>query len=241
MKKQFSKVILGISTLAISSVGLMSTATADYRSSSYGSNSDYVMADVVRSEPIYKTVTVSRPERVCEEVEVYDEPRYSSRRDRRRRGSDSTAGGTIAGGIIGGVIGRQIGGGSGRDAATIAGVLIGSAIGNDNAARNNEYRRRAEERDRRGEYDDYRVRTEQRCHTRTERSTEERLDGYNVTYFLNGQEYQTRTRNKPGSQIRVRVTVTPVNEGSYRDYDDDLYEGRYETNYEDSRYEDYDY
>jgi len=192
MKKQLAKFVLFTTAFTVGTLGFVNTAAADYRNTSYKQNSDYVMADVVRSEPIYKTVTVSRPERVCEEVEVYDRRDRYNRRARHHH-HDDTAGGTIAGGVIGGVLGRQIGKGSGRDAATIAGVLIGSAIGHDNAAKNKRSNHRSDHR----RDDNYRVRTEQRCHVNTERFTEERMDGYRVTYFLNGQEYQTRTRRKP--------------------------------------------
>jgi len=235
MKSSLLKNLL--STSAISLIVLFNQSVLadhdDYSDRSYDrsyNNSEYIMVDVVRAEPFYKTVTVSRPERVCEEVEVYDSrrDRYYNRRARHRH--DQTAGGTIAGGIIGGVIGRQFGKGKGRDAATIAGVLIGSAIGHDQESQKSGSRRH---RDR--DYDrEYDVQTEQVCRVRTERFTEERIAGYDVTYRLDGRNYTTRTKREPGSQMRIRISIDDYgysgSSSDYRDYDDE---------YDD--YQDYDY
>ena len=187
----------------------------EYTSSS--TQTKYVYADVVDVDPIVRFVTVSRPERVCQQVEY--------RNDHRGRRHDS-AGGTIAGGLLGGVIGRQFGGGKGRDAATIAGVLIGSAIGHDSEANNT----------RRSRGRDYETRTREHCETRYERHEEERIDGYNVTYIFQGETYTTRTEYEPGEKIRLAVNARPVPEydrgrrsststneqnDRYRDYDND--------------------
>lgn len=193
----------------------------DYARSS--TQTKYIYADVVDVDPIIRYVTVSRPERVCEQVEYRDD-RY----DRRSR--HQSAGGTIAGGLIGGVIGRQIGGGKGRDAATIAGVLIGSAIGHDNEHKNRD----------RDDHRDYEVRTREQCQTRYQRHEEERIDGYTVTYRFQGETYTTRTEYQPGDKIRLAVSARPApdyqrgqNDRSYdRDYrrdgrDDDRYDDRY--------------
>jgi len=40
--------------------------------------------------------------------------------------------------------------------------------------------------------------------------SEERLEGYDVTYRYDGEVYSTRTRNDPGDTIRVSVSVVPV-------------------------------
>jgi uncharacterized protein YcfJ len=80
---------------------------------------------------------------------------------------------------------------------TAVGAILGSAIGN---------RSSQTPRDR----DDVRYDTVQRCETISETRQEERIDGYHVTYLYNGREYTTRTRNDPGSRIRVRVTVNPA-------------------------------
>jgi len=149
---------------------------------------NYDFARVTAVRPIVRLVTVSVPRRECWNEEV--------RVDRRR--SSGTAGATIAGGLLGGVIGRQFGDGSGRDALTVVGALVGSAIGNDAASSN------------RRQTSSTRYETVQRCEVRDEVREEERIDGYEVTYLYNGQEYTTRTRNDPGDRIRVRVSVNPA-------------------------------
>ncbi len=188
------KLIISLATASLAVIPSLSAEYSDYSENSrYSSNQTrYVYADVIDTQPIKRYVTVSRPERVCEEVE------YHPRRHRRHNSS----GGTIAGGLLGGVIGRQFGGGKGRDAATVAGVLIGSAIGHDNEV--NKERRHKDQR--------HETRTRQECSTRYTRSQEERIDGYNVTYSYLGETFNTRTRYEPGKQIRLAVNVRPVEE-----------------------------
>ena len=157
-----------------------SYSTAGYRTA----RNEYDFAEVIEARPIVRIVTVSVPRRECWSEEVYVD-------DRR---SGGTAGATIAGGLLGGVIGRQIGGGSGRDAMTLVGAIVGSAIANDSAQA-------------RGGRGDGHFRTVQRCETREEVREEERIEGYEVTYLYNGREYTTRTRNDPGSRLRVRISV----------------------------------
>ena len=173
----------------------------------------YEEAQVLDIEPIVRQVRVERPRRECWDEEVYDERpvrnygRYGA--PGRRAG---TAGPTIAGGIIGGVIGRQFGSGKGRDAMTLVGTLVGASIANDRAqARrygNRGYRDAGYEYERRPV-------TVERCRVDTETFSEERVEGYNVTYAYQGEEYTMRMDEPPrGDTIRLRVHATPV-----RDYD----------------------
>jgi uncharacterized protein YcfJ len=148
--------------------------------------SDYVYARVVRVEPMVRLVTVQRPREEC-----WDEVVYVA--DSRPR----VAGPAIAGGIIGGAIGRQFGGGSGRDALTVIGALAGSAVASERAARNQA-----------GRY--ARPTTVQRCEVTTRRFTEERIEGYRVTYQYRGRHYTMRTSEPPGNRVRLRVNAVPV-------------------------------
>ena len=150
--------------------------------------SDY--ARVVDVQPIYRTVRVQTPQRECWDEVVYED------RSRRRNGNAPAA---IAGGIIGGVVGHQFGSGRGNDAMTVLGTLVGSAIARDVAA----------DRTRRDHHGYQEARTVQRCETRTEVSSEQRVDGYKVTYEYDGRHYVTRTREHPGDRVAVQVTVTP--------------------------------
>jgi uncharacterized protein YcfJ len=149
----------------------------------------YDYAPVTRVEPIVRQVRIETPRREC-----WDETRLVETRP--HISEPAVAGRTLLGGLIGGVIGHQIGSGRGNDAATIAGAVIGSGVGYDIA------RRRV------GTSTEERV--VQRCATRYEKQTEERIDGYRVTYEYNGREYTTRMPHDPGERIRVRVAVSPA-------------------------------
>jgi uncharacterized protein YcfJ len=163
------------------------TATASGRG-----HSDYVYARVVHVEPMVRYVTVERPREEC-----WDEVRYVPDGGRAR-----VAGPTIAGGIIGGAIGRQFGDGRGRDALTVLGTLAGAAVAGERAARNQAYsaqRTRATT-----------ATTVRRCEVTTRRYTEERIEGYRVTYKYRGRHYSLRTAEPPGDRIRLRVSAVPV-------------------------------
>ncbi len=148
-------------------------------------------AKVVDVEPIVRTVRVQTPRRECWDEEV--------RRPLSARHGDS-AGSMIVGGLIGGVIGHELGRrvnkGRGRPAATIAGTLIGASIGHDQSSG------RAER--------EHEYAYEQRCQTYTDHHTEERVDGYRVTYRYKGEEFVTRMPYDPGKRLRVRVRVSPI-------------------------------
>lgn len=149
-------------------------------------------ANVINVEPIVRVVDVSTPHEECWEEEV----RYPGRSAGHGHGHGS-AGSIIIGGLIGGVIGHQFGKGRGRDVATAAGAMIGASVGHDNSAYHDD--------------DDYEeVGYERRCRTTHERRTEERVDGYRVTYDYQGEVFTTRMSRDPGRRIPVRVSVRPV-------------------------------
>jgi uncharacterized protein YcfJ len=169
---------------------VLSTLAANAAVASHGRNgsAEYVYARVVAVEPIVRHVTVERPRRECWQEVVYG-PAHPYR----------IAGPTIAGGVIGGAIGRQFGSGSGRDAMTLIGTLAGAAVANQRAVRNQAYRAtetRAVEVD--------------RCELVTERYTEERIDGYRVTYQYQGRRYTMHTHEHPGERVRLQVSVRPA-------------------------------
>lgn len=148
-------------------------------------------AEVIHVEPIIRTVEIAVPERECWEEEVrfpagYGQPVSPTR--------------AIAGGIIGGVIGNQVGRGRGKTAATIAGTVLGASIGHD-LARRSAARAHGD-----------RIAYEQRCRTIQRYRTEERTEGYWVTYRYRGETFKTRLPYDPGDRLTVRVTVAPVRE-----------------------------
>jgi uncharacterized protein YcfJ len=171
-------------TLSVLATGAAATSQA--------ATTSYVYARVVDVEPIVRHVTVQRPRRECWEEIVYQ---------REPAGRPfGAAGQTLAGGIIGAAIGRQFGGGSGRDAATVAGAIAGSAVANERAHRVVAAR---------GPGAVHAVPVE-RCEVVNERFTEERIDGYWVTYAYQGQRYRMRTSQPPGDRVQLRVSVQPV-------------------------------
>ncbi|NNC96845.1 MAG: glycine zipper 2TM domain-containing protein [Gammaproteobacteria bacterium] len=223
MNTKFAKIL----ALVVSGALFTSPAWAGHEMPEYTSGSQsqtrYVYADVTHVEPIKRYVTVSTPERVCEDVA------YRHRQDQRHQ----TAEGTIAGGLIGGLIGRQFGGGKGRDAATVAGVLIGSAIGHD---------KEADKRSRDRDYDNE-VYTREECHTRYSKQREERIEGYTVSYLFQGEEYVTRTRYAPGDKIRIALSIRPApeNDSDYSEQGADRYRGSRDDDQDYGEYAEYDY
>lgn len=138
-------------------------------------------AKVVSSTPIYRQVRVSEPRQECHEQRVV----Y---RDRGYRDSDA-----LVGALIGGVVGHQFGSGRGNAAATAAGALIGASVATDG-------RRHSRER----------VSYEPVCETVHETRYEERIEGYDVSYKLNGRLYHTRLPYDPGRRLAVNVDVRPL-------------------------------
>lgn len=169
------------------------TAAADPRS-----RSGVEYARVVDVTPIVRQVRVETPARECWRETEYRTVRHEERYyDGRPAGSAVPA---IAGGILGGVIGSQFGSGSGRDAMTALGVVVGAGMAAE-AARNDGHRQVSYEQ---------RPVTVERCQTTVAYQTEERIDGYRVTYVYAGREYTTTTASHPGNRIPVRVTVVPA-------------------------------
>jgi len=177
--------------LLISSVALSGFSASAMASHGHGERDHgvYDYARVIDVRPIVHQVRVRTPVRECWQETVYEE----------RGPYTNTIGPTIVGGLIGGVIGSHFGSGNGRDAMTVAGTLVGSAIGHDAALSRNR--------------DGYYGRTAypvQRCETSYRYRTEDRIDGYHVTYKYQGRTFSTRTASDPGKRIRVRVDVRPV-------------------------------
>jgi len=88
---------------------------------------------VVRSRPVYRTVTIRTP---------YEECRY--RRVPVYRNDLDVPVAALIGGFAGGVLGHQIGKGHGKDAATLGGAAAGALLGSDIALRHRRvsYRKR---------------------------------------------------------------------------------------------------
>ena len=171
-----------ILTVAALGIGVSNVAWAGHNRST-----DYVYARVVGVQPIVRYVAVDRPRQECWEELAYP-----------RTGRVNVAGQTLAGGVIGGAIGRQFG--RDRDAMTLIGAFVGSAVAHERA-----------ERVRAAYAQGYgRPVPVERCQIVHDRITEERIEGYRVTYRYRGARHTIRTHELPGERIRLRVSAVPV-------------------------------
>lgn len=183
MKRLFLIVVLATVVVVVP------TTYAEHNADRHNHNAFYDEARVMNVEPIKRIVHVSVPDRECWDEEVHYPGAHVDAADAARN--------VFVGGIIGGIVGHQFGSGRGKDAATLAGTLIGASIAHDRAKKM------------RTAQDEY-VAYEQRCRIVYQQRTEERVDGYWVTYRYQAETFRTRLPYDPGAYIRVRVRITPV-------------------------------
>jgi uncharacterized protein YcfJ len=160
-----------------------------YWSGSLQAATVYEEAQVLSSTPIYRVVESSTPSQECWEEEVVREAGY---RDQR----------SATPGILGAVIGGALGNAAGhhkrnQQVGTVVGAILGGSIGRDigsaNASRQAEY-----------------VDVVERCRTVHNVQQQEKLIGYDVRYSYNGLEQTVRLPDDPGTTLRVRVDIQPV-------------------------------
>ena len=137
-----------------------------------------VSARVVGVEPLVRHVTVDRPRERCWN-EVVREPVRPF----------GVVGQTAAGSIVGAAIGRQFGSGNDRDTLTVLGAIAGGAVAHRRAVVNEGYATRDV--------------TVQRCEVVNDRVTEQVVDGYLVTYRLDGRNYTMQTDRHPGDYVQL--------------------------------------
>ena len=175
--------------LLVIGIQLSAFVSADH---SETGNAYYAYGEVIKSQPIVRQTTQRIPRNECHLV------RSSHTVDRPRR---NRALPTLFGGILGGVIGHQFGGGRGKTALTIAGALAGASIAG-NAGNSDQHRTTY-----RG--DSYRQ--AERCRVVHDVQNVETIDGYLVTYLYRGKQFTRTMAEAPGSTIRIRIQVEPVN------------------------------
>jgi uncharacterized protein YcfJ len=149
-----------------------------------------VSARVVGVEPVVRYVAVDRPREQCWD-EVVREPVRPF----------GVVGQTAAGSIIGAAIGRQFGSGNDRDTLTVLGAVAGGAVAHRRAVVNEGYAARDT--------------TVRRCEVVNDRVTEEVVDGYLVTYRLEGQNYTMRTDRYPGDWVQIAARPVGVTRVRY--------------------------
>jgi uncharacterized protein YcfJ len=165
------------------------TTTAVYARHDRNDSDYYDKARVVNVEPITRMVHVTVPQRECYQEEVRT-PVYEG-------GRSSSAGGAVVGGVVGGILGHKLS--KGKGAATVAGTLLGAAVGNEVGKANAAPPSYHEE-----------IAYVDRCEVRQISRTEERIDGYRVTYEYKGETFTTHMPYDPGKHLRVRISVAPV-------------------------------
>ena len=143
-------------------------------------------AQVVAVQPITKSVTTSKPRRVCRDEQVAVPETYKDK---------NQIGGAVVGGLVGALAGHQIGGGKGKTLATVGGAAAGAFAGHEIQKRHQENNAS-------------RMETRNVCHTVTDKSTSSKTVGYDVTYTLNGQAGHIRMDHNPGVG-----TGLPVHDG----------------------------
>ena len=114
-------------------------------------------------------------------------------------------GGAVIGGVAGAILGNQVGKGSGRQAATAVGAVVGAFAG-DRIGNQGQYQPQYQAQYQ-PQYQEV-PREVTRC--RTVNDVQTRITGYRVNYEYRGQTYSALTRENPGHQMPVRVTVEPV-------------------------------
>ena len=106
----------------------------------------------------------------------------------------TSGGGAVLGAVVGAAIGNAVGAGAGRALATGVGAVAGATFGDHVEAAQSPPQ-------------DVTVRS---CQAAT--GYETRVVGYDVVYEYQGQRYQTRLAQDPGSRVALNVQVTPVGE-----------------------------
>jgi len=140
------------------------------------SNARY--ASVLGVQPVTRTIAQNSPRQECHDVAV----------QQRLPERDGNVGGTVLGAVIGGLAGHQVGGGKGRDLATVGGAVAGGFIGN-RIDRNHVGGRVVNT-------------TQQQCNTVNDRTTSEKVVGYDVTFRNpDGSVGMKRMGSRPGSRI----------------------------------------
>lgn len=157
--------------MATALVGVASCATAETIASN-------VKGTVTEVQPLTRLVSVERPHRSCNTVEV---PVYGN------VGGGASAGDVLGGMIIGGLLGKGV---SGNDKGAAAGAVIGGMISADKKTQQSIIG----------------YRQENRCTTEYITELQERNAGYRVTIEVEGNTIQTVTdrRYRVGQRVEVR-------------------------------------
>lgn len=145
-----------------------------------------VEVPVVSVDPVVRTVTEKIPHRTCWDEQVRVEHRHNGHHKKA-----PTVVGAIIGGVAGGAIGRN---NRHQPLLAGAGAALGAAIAHDAS-----HKQRVS----------YRYVTEERCEVDYELRDKEQITGYRVGYRYGDNVYYTRTTHRPGSTMRVNISIEP--------------------------------
>ena len=177
--------------IAIAVAGSLSTSVLAGNNYANDSFSHYDYARVVNVNKVIEKVKYNQPVEKCWDEKVRYQNRYA------KKSTSKTP--DVIGAIVGAAVGNRFGKGSGRDAATVAGALLGGSIGRD--VRKNSHKHHG---------DEYSVKTVRQCATHNEVRYEDQLAGYEVQYRYKDKVFTTQMDTHPGNEIKVQVTVVPV-------------------------------
>ena len=154
--------------------------------------------DVIRSEPLYKTITKEVPYEECFDEEY--EQKVPTYRNRHKKSNNNIGLDTLIGVTGGVVVGNQIGKGNGRVAAKIIGGLLGGVIANG---------MREDKRSYKNNHDDYYYETKsiRKCQTKYSTYKEEVHMGYKNYFLYNGNEIYKITKN-PKKRILIKNRIS---------------------------------
>lgn len=135
--------------------------------------------NVMKSEPIYKTITTRTPYQECWDEEV------------TQNGSNESPIGALIGGVAGGILGNQVGGGSGKTAATVGGAIVGTLVGKNLSERGSAPS----------------VSMQRKCVTKYQEESAEKLIGYKNIAHYKGKTI-TKYSDRPLDTIQVNIIVS---------------------------------
>lgn len=156
-------------------------------------------ARVIDVEPIVSWRQVEVQRRVCKPRRRHHDD-YSD--NRRYDGNDDYLVPTVLGGVVGGVLGSQVDDRGARVVTTAAGSAVGALVGYGLSQASYQT---VDHRDHHhGKHHG------RKCRTVTEYERRRHVDGYRVTYRYRGHEFVTRTEQRPGRRIPVKVKLRPA-------------------------------
>jgi uncharacterized protein YcfJ len=185
MKTLNLKSIHKMKNIGVGMAALMVCTSALANHNSSGSQAaSYRYVNVIEAEPVMDTVRSSSPRKHC---------RYKNNSRVHYNSNDDAIAGAVVGGVIGAVIGSQAGhrdNPAGAAVGAVVGGVIGAGVASNASGNHHVHNERR--------YD---------CDTYYQDSVKNKVVGYDVRFYLDGDEYSLFSRHYPGRRMKVKVTV----------------------------------